>query len=324
MRYLALALALVSCGDPLADGHYLGEPLYRLEGWVELELSPDALTANDTQGELRVAVFWAPARGENFRLDIATEQAVETTGFFPAKFEITLYEPPDPSLYRTIDDGKGELAVALLLAYLDVDKDGRWDRDTDWLVGGARDQLLAYTPTGLESPTWGRIPTGFAKLVATNSDCSAGPILFKADDSRSMDLVVGLQFPTEVLLDRDCDGGQTEWTGLCPALSHVRKNCRESGTPDTYMCPACEPLLWPVGADHNDCGQWFQRCLEGAPAHECEFEYNICAGKAPPPPDPECNLQCVCESLLSRCYEANNDDPRCKDSYYECIGEPKP
>ncbi len=324
MRHLALALALVSCGDPLADGHYLGEPLFSVSGFVHLVIPGSAIEGPETEGPLRVAVFWAPARGDSFRLDGATEQAVETTGFFPAKFEVTLYEPPDPSLYRSIDDGEGDLAVALLLAYLDVNRDGRWERGLDRLVGGAQNQLLAYSPTGFKSPTWGELSPGFGRLLATGSDCSKGPITFQADTTRTIDLIVGLDFPTDILLDSDCDGLPNEWSGLCPPLSEVRKTCRESGNPDAYMCPACEPVLWPVGADSATCESWFQKCLNGAPAHECEFEYSVCAGKAPPPPDPNCDLQCVCESILTQCYADHDGDPACKDRYYECVGQPRP
>jgi hypothetical protein len=322
MRHAILALALLSCGDPLVDGRYLGEPLYRVTGWVHLELPTEALdSASDTStaGALRVAVFWAPAKGESIRLDGAVEQAVATTGLFPAKFEVTLYEPPDRALYREVDDGEGEVALALLLAYLDVDGDGRWDRDSERLVGGAHERLLAYTPTGFSSPTLGRLGPGFGRLVATNSDCSKGPIQFVTDVAESVDLIVGLDFPTEILLDANCDGGPTQWTGLCPPLAKVRSVCRESGSPDPFMCPTCEGLLWPVGADRETCEMWLQRCLYGAPAHECEGEYRACVGLGPPP-DPTCDLMCVCERILRDCYAANDNNPACKDRYYECTG----
>jgi hypothetical protein len=319
-RLTLLALALLACGEPLVDGRYLGEPLYRIEGWVHLAIPPESLDPVANGGALRLAVFWAPARGESLRLDETTEQAVATTGIFPARFEVSLFQPPAARLQRALPDADGTAAFALLLAYLDRDGDARWDRDAERIVGGTYERLIVYTPTGFSSPTFGALDPGFGRLVGNRPDCSEGPLTFSADREAQVNLVVSLDVPRDVLLDPRCEGGPTAWTGLCPPLARVRTVCRESGNPDPHYCPTCEGLLWPVGAEQETCRLWLERCLAGAAATECEQEYQVCAGVAGPPPDADCDLACVCERVLRDCYAAHDDNPACMDRFDNCMG----
>ena len=125
---LAMASVLGACGDVLVDGDYRGEPLltifgdvsvlpagrigdqeqcrdYRLvcehqgkddetclsayEECVAKQVS-EAAPWEDSEGSLRVALFWSHARGGSEE----APQTVEVSGGFPASYVLSVYSNP--------------------------------------------------------------------------------------------------------------------------------------------------------------------------------------------------------------------------------------
>ncbi len=258
-------------------------------------------------------------KGSGFHLDGAVEQDVATDGLFPARFRLALFAPPDDELVRKVPDGFGELAVAAVLAYLDDDRDMRWDRASEHVVGGAPDRLLVSTPDGIGSRLYGPLGPGFHRLLPVQ-DCVARPDgsgfeTRYAIDRNDLDLFVSMSFPIELFLDADCDGNSGEWTGECPPLDKARSVCRGgqviTGPGDVALCGACEPLLSPVAAAPDKCESWFASCLYTAPPEECDSERRICLGGAPI--DPACvALDCVCTRIYEECRMSTGDEVGCK------------
>ncbi|MFO0746755.1 MAG: hypothetical protein U1F43_13950 [Myxococcota bacterium] len=327
--------ALAACGDPIVAGSYRGEPLYSIDGWVQLMVSPDDLLgAGEDASELRVAILWSQTKGSSFNLEGAVQQEVVATGTFPARFEVTLYEPPADDILRDVPGGTGQMAIAALVAYVDDDDDEVWDRDSESLVGGAGDRLFLYTPEGLSSPAFGDLAAGFHRLVptATCGDpvlADASTVRYAADTTVDIDLTVDGEFPASALIDVDCNSDTFDWAGVCPPLDFVRRQCRDgdgmvAADPTSPMCLACDDRLWPIDAegDPSQCDDWFVGCLENAPPNECEFEWHACRGDPPigPHPDHDCNdLRCVCDHAYSECRERGGDDLICQAYQQDCM-----
>lgn len=329
---LVLPVGLATCGDPLVDGAYRGQALFTLEGWVRLDSESTSLplesmsaATTSTTGPLRVSLFWAPAKGSGLHLDGAVEQDVATDGLFPARFRLALFEPPEDDLVQAVGDGTGDLAASVLLAYLDADRDGSWDRGVEAVVGGAPQTLIVYTPTGVQSRLYGALAPGFHRLEPFR-ECVPSPdgLGFEARyriDPGDIDLYVGMQFPVELLFDADCDGTPGEWTGVCPPLQMVRETCRGSGlrTPETTaLCGACEPLLWTEPSTRDECDDWLEQCLFRAPPEECEREWRACRGEHTN--EPRCDeLDCVCRRFFDECLIETGDEPLCNERFHHCM-----
>lgn len=331
---LATGTLAGACGDALVDGAYRGEALYLLEGWVRLDAADASLpldaaaaaTADTGSGPLRVALFWAPAKGSGFALEGAVEQDVATDGLFPARFRLALFAPPDDELVKPVIDGVGDLAVAVVLAYIDNDRDRTWDRDSEPVVGGAPENLIVYTPEGVQSRLYGALGAGFHRLIPIR-DCVPRPDgtgfeVRYAIDRSDIDLFVSMNFPVELLVDADCDGSPGEWTGVCPPLDRVRATCRGEPAvagPNAALCGACEPLLPPEPATRETCDDWFEGCLFSAPPRECEREWRACRGESPT--EQHCDeLDCVCRHFYDECMvETGGDEGVCQERFRHCM-----
>jgi len=335
----ATLAALVAACDPIVSGSYRGEPLYVIDGWVQLSVSPETLlgAAGDDGPELRVAVLWSQTKGSSFELEGAVEQEVVTTGSFPARFSVTLYEPPAADVLRAVPDaasgGTGEVAIAAIVAYVDSDDDATWDRDSEELVGGADERLFLYTPDGIASAVLGTWPAGFHTLVPTTEctspleDLTATTLRYSEDTSGSIDLAVDGNFPVSALFDVDCDPDTFDWGGTCPPLDRVREECREEewedeleAAEDGAMCAQCEDRLWPTSAegDFEACSGWFDACLFEAPPGECSRELYACLGAEGPPPH-HCDLRCACDHLEDECLEDGGGHDDCAALRYDCL-----
>lgn len=221
--YLAVAAAVLgACGDGLKDGSYRGEPLHVLEGWVKLDTTETAPGVTLVVGELRVAVFWSRSADALAAGTVGIEQDVATGGSFPARYRLVIYEPPPDELLVPVLDGSGHYAFALVLAYVDGNGDGAWNRRSERLVGGAVQRLLVYTPDGVESATFGKLAKGFHHLEPKTQVCASGlPTVFAPDPNPDLELTISMTFPTDVVLDLDCDGDSREWWSLCPPLETI-------------------------------------------------------------------------------------------------------
>jgi len=329
------ASGLGACGDPIVPGSYRGEPLHVITGWVQLTVPPETLLGSaEDPDELRVAVLWSQTKGSSFELEGAVEQDVVTTGTFPARFTITLYEPPAPDVLRAVPDqatgGTGTMAIAAVVAYVDADRDEVWDRGAEPLVGGADERLFLYTPDGIASAVLGTWGPGFHTLVPTRACDTAlggGAVRYDADTGTTIDLEVDGAFPISALFDVDCDPSTFDWGGTCPPLDDVRETCRDDvgeldGDDDDPMCLACEASLWSDDAEGDAvaCYAWLVTCLYQAPPWECEREYYACVGKPPPPPpDRPCDLRCVCDHVYEECREEGGSHAECDRRKRDCF-----
>ena len=276
-RSLVIALATTaSCGDLAVDGHYLGESLLEIEGTVTLDARDVPAGAT---GDLRVALFWArPTAGDaatgNLDSVTAVEQDVGAASTFPARYTLTVHEPPPDELIGTLDDVSGEFAIAMLLVYLDTNGDGSWDRGVEDLVGAATDAIVLYTPDGLTGGRYGTLAPGFHVLRTTSGPVSCEATLTGADASE-VPIVVDMRFPAAALGDLDCDGVAQEWSGACPAPSTILALCRDNPSP-SVMCETCEDLLWDDGSPDSRCDEWLAACDQFANSHECHEAWEHC------------------------------------------------
>lgn len=205
---VAALCGLAGCGEPLVDGDYRGEAMLALEGSVVLlsdyeaslgaedEATPAALPS----GELRLAVFWSTQGLEDAHAVDAisgVEQQAVTATAFPARYSMSLHRPPAAELVHQTED-YGEVAIGLLLVYVDADASGDWTPGADALVGGAPEQAILWSPE-----------LGFERVRAV--DCQDERRQFEPQRSRTLDLLVDAHFPSEFLLDLDCDGDGDEW-----------------------------------------------------------------------------------------------------------------
>jgi hypothetical protein len=328
----ATLLALGACGDPLADGSWRGRPLLTLEGWVHLAVTPEAYADLDwlREGELRAALFWAPTRGSSYSLARAVEQDVSAVGSFPARFALTIHEPPPDALLHLTEAGT-PFAVGLVVAYRDLDGDGRWDRDAERLVGGVEDRFVLYAPRGLQDAALGDRAPGFHRITPVLAcDAPDGTVHYVPDAGGDLILSVGRGFPAEIALRLACDGEAIAWQGACPPLPQVRARCADPrsqvGEAPDPMCVACRGLLAPLGVDPATCRRWLEDCLTRLPAEECEREASLCAGRTEPPPEgPPCDAVCTCQRTYEACLDAHPDEREaCQRRLEACLAAPAP
>ncbi len=323
-----IAAWAAACGDPLVDAAWRGEPLFTLEGFVHLAIPPEQYLDLETRepGELRTAIFWAPTRGSSLSLSSAVEQDVRTASTFPARFTLTIHEPPLPALLRPDPETGALFAVGLVVAYRDTNGNGRWDRASERLIGGAADRFVLHAPDGLDNSLFGRLEPGFHRVVpVARCEGERGVLAYDLDPSPTMTLLVGAGFPAEVFLPLDCAGGGIGWSGACPPLFDVRARC--GGDPgalegDARMCAACVGLLAPPLGDAGECNAWGEACLQRFPAEECRAEVAHCLGDpAPPPPPPDgCDRLCECQRVFEQCLDANPGRPdACRGRLDQCL-----
>ena len=268
---LSLAVLMVSCGQMAVDGHYRGEPLFAIRGTVSV-----TATRSDLSGELRVALFWArPGSAGGAPLDAVTavEQEVGTASSFPARVALTVHERPGAELIATAPDVQGTFALGMLLVYLDVDGDGRWDRGLEELVGAAPDAVVVYAPAGLTGGRYGTLAAGFHLLARAPGAVCDAPLA--SAEASEVPIVVDMRFPAAALGDIDCDGGAEEWSGTCPSPATVWSMCRNNATPDA-LCSTCEPLLWAEGSPDVSCDSWLGSCAGFTSDDECEEAWEQC------------------------------------------------
>ncbi len=205
---------LVGCGEPLATGDYLGEPLLSLEGNIYLAESDGLVPSN-----LSVALFWTDDLTAQWLDDSAaqvTEQNAVTTSTFPARYHLTLFEPPSPEVLREIPDADGQLATAVILVYSDLNLDGRLNLSEEPVVGGSLEYIVAFSPNPTDSELLGgTAEAGYRvmRILPDDTACDAdGPLaaLRPATERTEIDLIVGPDVRDQ-LPDVDCDGEVSPW-----------------------------------------------------------------------------------------------------------------
>ncbi len=154
----------LSCGDPLTEGQYRGQPLYQFTGQVT------SLGGSLDSTGLRAAIFWSVDGSTNLAGELVEHDGVSVAVRFPGIFEINVFAPPPDVAW---EDPTAKYRVGLVLIYADVNGDGRAqlvDPDTGAeieLRGGASHQVLVYPP---EPPAAGHSPTGVALAEGYHSE----------------------------------------------------------------------------------------------------------------------------------------------------------
>jgi hypothetical protein len=253
-RTIGLALFLAACGDPIADGSYLGEPLLRLEG----RIAGDAGTS-DIRNPF-VGISW-------LNLDQTQMESFSTTApisreRFTGAFSIDVYDPPPAGAFTKL--GPTRFAVGLPVALDDVDGDGTFVLDGDGrvappdrLFGIATDgggvQVILFVdepgsgtcaiPTGDEPP-----PPGFH--LARFGTC-AGPFALLPDGTPlRLELFPPAQEPPARLLE-------PEEECIVDCLDPANPQCAEMGG----MLACIDERCGPVFADFDTC--LVTHCLDG-------------------------------------------------------------
>lgn len=118
--YAALSLALASCGnDPVTDGSFEGTERFVINGSVSSleQTSPP-------KGKNAVAVQWLNyTRSGDF---VTTQSAFLASAGFPAAFELKLFTDPPASVLNEVNEsGPPTLGIGFVLAFEDVDGDGK-------------------------------------------------------------------------------------------------------------------------------------------------------------------------------------------------------
>ncbi len=137
----ACASTLLGCGDPLADGSYLGDATIRLHAIVQGNLSEAEHAA--------VAVLWLgyAALAEKKLAGVESSVLPISSIDFPPRFTCDLLSPPPSAGSYLAPDGHivpAFVRVGLLVVFDDVDQDGRL-AVTDGGQVLAPDRLLAQS-----------------------------------------------------------------------------------------------------------------------------------------------------------------------------------
>ncbi len=210
-KFVACLVLMAACGNPLVGRDYRGEVLATLDGTVLM----DAEGYEWPTETLRVALFWATDDG------IGTEQSVVVETSFPARYTLSLYQPPPEDALFDTDWSSSQIAVATPLLYEDVDGDGVWDEDVDDIVGGSPDIALVWSAgesaeaVGVQEDWFIDLQPGFQRMWTDQSICldERETTYFPADDEK-VNLYVGPYW--DWFTDWDCNGDLDEWSEFCP------------------------------------------------------------------------------------------------------------
>jgi len=208
---LAIA-ALAGCGE-LVDGDFRGEALAELIGNVVVEEG-----AETPGGELRVGLFWAgDDAGQLYEQDVLTELE------FPARYTLSVFNPPPDEAFREGDRLDGAFAIGVPLIYQDSNRNNRLEIDDELVVGAAVEVALVFTTDDLEVVVdWDddddedseieleELAPGFHTLEVEVALCTQEawlPLELAAIDEA--DILVGAY--EDQLVDIDCDEDDDEW-----------------------------------------------------------------------------------------------------------------
>jgi hypothetical protein len=134
VRRVLLALFLCACGDPLVEGGYRGEPIFKVRG--ETLFLPSPVPGEEITH--RASAFWnVDAAGS---IALVEQTSVTTEVFLPDVFDVIFFLPPEPQHFQS-----PSLAVGILIIYADADRDGRWSEGTDGLLAVTTRQGFTYS-----------------------------------------------------------------------------------------------------------------------------------------------------------------------------------
>src|SRR5688572_20396278 len=91
MRRLVIASLIASCGDPIVDTSYRGEPIWSVEGTIN---APEQLDGLELGDEVRASLFWIPNLSQQEQPVMVEQTSLTAEVRFPATFEVRVFEPP--------------------------------------------------------------------------------------------------------------------------------------------------------------------------------------------------------------------------------------
>lgn len=162
MRRAAVLFALaawVGCGDALVDERYRGEPIFKAKGTIDAQ----AAASSFVDGTVRASIFWQTEGGA-----LMEQQSLSTQVEFPSSIEVLVfYPPPHQALVKA---ASSSYAVGMVLLYVDLDGDRRFDDGQDRFVGGDTRNGFLYSPAQASaeaSPTGTALAAGFSLVNLT-------------------------------------------------------------------------------------------------------------------------------------------------------------
>jgi len=173
---LALAGTLAAgCGDPMAAGDYLGEPLYRVHGRIVGDAGTSAIRRP------YLGVLWIDPY-DSSGLGMVTMLTPIQNPRFPGEFSIDFFDRPPARVY--LDMAGARLALGMAIVLDDVDGDGEIAFDPeigvkppDVMFGAARQLVVDVQAVGTrECQTWtfgGSAPVAPGFHLADLPTCSA-------------------------------------------------------------------------------------------------------------------------------------------------------
>ena len=223
---LAFAGLVSSCGDPLVNSDYAGEPLLDIEGPLVIEGVGEL---NGAQGTVRLAVFWAkqggfePGAGHT---DFA-EQSVSLSDL-PGTYAARIYVPPSPESMLELEGAK--VGLGSLVVYIDLEDNGHFDPGVDAPVGASRDHLLLYVDGETEVPSLGTLPRGYHPLAIergppkAQTQCGDPVPDFVSYTLADDPIAVVVTLLHTALVDIDCDLSGAEYD-VCPPPPNIVEIC---------------------------------------------------------------------------------------------------
>lgn len=157
---LTATLCTSSCGDPLVEGDYRGQPLIEVSGTIRVT---DPVAASDAD-RVRVALLWVGADQQSGLSQGRSESA------FPARYTLEVFSAPPARAMNEISDRDGLHAIARIVVYVDDDQDERLDIE-ERIVGASPEQVLTYfTSSEPTSLVRGSLRSGYQVMELL--DCS--------------------------------------------------------------------------------------------------------------------------------------------------------
>ncbi|MFO0750891.1 MAG: hypothetical protein U1F43_35250 [Myxococcota bacterium] len=293
------------CGDPAADASYPGEPLTELAGRLAVRSADGSGPDLAPWPDLRLAVLWGPgddSAAPAGTTDAANDGARDDTPIVAADattFTLAIYRAPPERSWRVLE--RGRLALGQIVAYGDLDGDGRLEPDEP-LFGAAR-ALVAFSPEGAAGALLGvPLDRGF-HLLMPSAPCDVAALrLVEPSQLDVLHVDLDRAFDARHLFfDPACSDDLTAFDGVCPDPATVRWVCRY-GPPAPALCGSCEYLLFPEGSGPGACGAWTEHCLDRDifPPEVCLDEASVCRAGEPARAAP-CDLACACDKAVAWC-----------------------
>lgn len=138
----ALIALTTGCGDPLVGPQYLGERVFEIGGSVVQRGG----RIPSSHGAINLSLFWIGGSG-----DLAKVEQSAELGSGLASFSLTLFDPPpaEASTFGDLRGDQGRLGLALIALYADQDADGRFDQESELVLGASARHLIGWTDSAL-------------------------------------------------------------------------------------------------------------------------------------------------------------------------------